>query len=464
MDARFEKEEGDKISTDGQYHIRYRRNNGRKNSQVILTNRETNETAQLDTVTKLGEGTYGTVREFRKNKHAIAVKDLRDRELYFKTEGDRREGIKNLQLEQNFLMRCYPHDTPYALFIWREDGAKKFSHYPYKIDCRIIMPVIQGATLKTWIRANTDKDMLALVIFNMAKELQRFHDLGILHGDVSPRNIMILPDFSTHFIDFSFAYDITESATTFEVPKPDNHYIAPERLNVKPHSSVKANFAQDVYSLAHTIHLLVERYFSLPATLAFYQKYPAIERFITNGRNKNPGERPTLQSLIKDLSPSLMMPSLKSAVAALEGDYLISFLKKKIDSCYTTDMNELLHTLCLQKTTDKAELVIKFLRDEVPAYQHNRLLDIFTTIVELRKDMKQPRQGKLFDDCRKILIEQLATAIKFAETLIHHPGTPLAPELLQAIHHAPKLFDIHNALFGDQPMTMSISSSDSLSM
>jgi len=457
MDARTESKDSEETtctSMEDKYRIKYKRGHGRRNSLITLTDRDTGVITALDTITPLGQGVHGVVRKMHSNQFAVAVKSLRHAETFFMTQEDREEGMIEIERELYFLKRCYPHETPYAFFVWSTDDDKTYSRHPYRLDCRIVMPYIRAHTFKTWIRAANDYDLLAIAIYNIAQELQRIHDLGVLHGDFSARNILLYPNLSVHFIDFSFAYDKTEDATDCIITNPDKCYIAPERVNSV--EAINADFAQDVYSFAYFLDELFDLYLSFPNRLAFFQKFPAIECFIAHGKQTAPEKRPPLHRLIQQLAPALCLPAMKLTITELQDIDVKAIVRDKVECCTAIEMNQLLYDLCLHHHPDLVDNIIHFLSAEVPAYQHNRLLDVFSLIVDLKKQMLKLHEGFFADTYRKSIIKQLSSALKFAEAMIHYPDAPLTADLLEAVNHMPSLHETHDVMLRKQSLTSSV--------
>ncbi|MBM2616405.1 serine/threonine protein kinase [Actinoplanes sp. LDG1-06] len=83
------------------------------------------------------------------------------------------------------------------------------------------------------------------IVAQVARALQAAHDVGIVHRDVKPGNIIVQPDGTAVLVDFGIAHsagsaDLTATKEVLGTP----HYLAPERL-----SKQGAGPAADLYAL-----------------------------------------------------------------------------------------------------------------------------------------------------------------------------------------------------------------------
>ncbi|MBQ7288255.1 MAG: protein kinase [Clostridia bacterium] len=96
----------------------------------------------------------------------------------------------------------------------------------------IVMEYIDGITLKEFIeqqRALRWKDAVHFTI-QILRALQHAHDKGIVHRDVKPQNIMLLPDGKIKVTDFGIArFARSEHQTVTDKTIGSVHYISPEQ-------------------------------------------------------------------------------------------------------------------------------------------------------------------------------------------------------------------------------------------
>lgn len=98
----------------------------------------------------------------------------------------------------------------------------------------IVMEYIDGITLKEYIEQQKDikwKEALHFTV-QILRALQHAHDKGIVHRDIKPQNIMLLPDGTIKVTDFGIArfsrQDIRATSAT-DKAIGSVHYISPEQ-------------------------------------------------------------------------------------------------------------------------------------------------------------------------------------------------------------------------------------------
>ncbi len=96
----------------------------------------------------------------------------------------------------------------------------------------IVMEYIEGITLKEFIEREGTlswKDAVYYTI-QILRGLQHAHDRGIVHRDVKPQNIMLLPDGTIKVTDFGIArFARSEQKTITDKAIGSVHYISPEQ-------------------------------------------------------------------------------------------------------------------------------------------------------------------------------------------------------------------------------------------
>ena len=98
----------------------------------------------------------------------------------------------------------------------------------------IVMEYIDGITLKEYIEQQQDIKWKEAVHFTVQilRALQHAHDKGIVHRDIKPQNIMLLPDGTIKVTDFGIArFSRNEIRATSATDKAIGsvHYISPEQ-------------------------------------------------------------------------------------------------------------------------------------------------------------------------------------------------------------------------------------------
>ena len=111
----------------------------------------------------------------------------------------------------------------------------------------IVMEYIDGITLKEFIEREGSlrwKDAVHFTI-QILKGLQHAHDKGIVHRDVKPQNIMVLPDGTIKVTDFGIArFSRSEQRTITDKAIGSVHYISPEQARGE-----RTDEKADIYSV-----------------------------------------------------------------------------------------------------------------------------------------------------------------------------------------------------------------------
>ena len=111
----------------------------------------------------------------------------------------------------------------------------------------IVMEYIEGITLKEYIEKEGSLRWKDAIYFTLQilKALQHAHDKGIVHRDVKPQNIMVLPDGAIKVTDFGIArFARSEQRTITDKAIGSVHYISPEQARGE-----KTDEKADIYSV-----------------------------------------------------------------------------------------------------------------------------------------------------------------------------------------------------------------------
>lgn len=146
-------------------------------------------------------------------------------------------------------------------------------------DAVLVMDYAEGGNLATIlaVRGELAGPEVVTLVAPLAGALADAHDRGIVHGDVTPANIVFAADGRPLLTDFGVARAVGTVAAEVEVTAP---YVAPEVLTGAP-----ASAAADVYSLCRVAADALARASAPPALLA------AIEAGLAEDPHDRPGAR-----------------------------------------------------------------------------------------------------------------------------------------------------------------------------
>ena len=160
----------------------------------------------------LGYGGFGiTYRAYdTRLSIVVAVKEFYPASLVNRAEGESRVGIfsgdKAVEY-QKLLGRFIEEARNMALFEKEQDVVNVFSHFEANGTAYIIMEYVEGTLLKKYIKENgkMPEKQACTCICAILTALQKIHDKGIIHKDVSPDNIFLLPSDQIKIFDFGAA-------------------------------------------------------------------------------------------------------------------------------------------------------------------------------------------------------------------------------------------------------------------
>ena len=116
----------------------------------------------------------------------------------------------------------------------------------------IVMEYLEGVALKQYLRENKriDAEDLVELLVPLIEALDEIHSQGLIHRDISPDNIMVLPDGRIKLMDFGAARDYTEfgEKSLSIVLKPG--YAPPEQYQTH---GVQGPWT-DIYALCATMY------------------------------------------------------------------------------------------------------------------------------------------------------------------------------------------------------------------
>ena len=139
-----------------------------------------------------------------------------------------------------------------AMFSKDKGIVKVLDFFEINNTAYIVMEYLEGVTLKQYLRENKriDAEDLVELLVPLIEALDEIHSQGLIHRDISPDNIMVLPDGRIKLMDFGAARDYTEfgEKSLSIVLKPG--YAPPEQYQTH---GVQGPWT-DIYALCATMY------------------------------------------------------------------------------------------------------------------------------------------------------------------------------------------------------------------
>ena len=139
-----------------------------------------------------------------------------------------------------------------AMFSKDKGIVKALDFFEINNTAYIVMEYLEGVTLKQYLRENEriDAEDLVELLVPLIEALDEIHSQGLIHRDISPDNIMVLPDVRIKLMDFGAARDYTEfgEKSLSIVLKPG--YAPPEQYQTH---GVQGPWT-DIYALCATMY------------------------------------------------------------------------------------------------------------------------------------------------------------------------------------------------------------------
>ena len=178
----------------------------------------------------------------------------------------------------------------------------------------LAMEFFPGGDLRSRMRERLDPQQALGYVRQMAAALGALHEVGVLHRDVKPGNLLLREDGSAAFIDFGLARqlrlesDITGVGTIFGTP----HYMSPEQGHGLP-----LDLRSDLYSLGVVLYEMLtgEKPYSAETPLAviYMHANSSIPRLPQNLAHL----QPLLDGLLAK-QPADRYPSAAAIVASID--------------------------------------------------------------------------------------------------------------------------------------------------
>jgi serine/threonine protein kinase len=304
----------------------------------------------------------------------------------------------------------------------------------------LVMQFLAGESLDKVISSSrqlTLIDMLGVVV-QVCSGLQHAHSHGIIHRDVKPANVVLLPDSSVKLVDFGIAKFGNERQTRTGLVIGSIKYMSPEQIG-----GASIDVRSDVYStgvllyelltrrlpfegsdIGSTIHKILNS--SIPAISdSIPNAPPKLDRILRNALAKNPEDRYQtaedfafdLRQLQKNLQENLLLQYIAAAKESLLArDWPLASDQLKLASAIDKQHQEV-HDLNLelrimtgtQPIPDRIQALMDLSRD---AYQQGRIRDLLRLCsLGLDLDNTHSQLLALRDAAQKLLSPEISPAV-----------------------------------------------------
>lgn len=209
------------------------------------------ETPSELTIGSTFAGRYQIIEELGKGGMGKVYKAL-------DTEIEERVAVKLLRPEiagDENMIRRFKNELKFARKITHKNVCRMYDLNEYENIKYITMEYVAGEDLKSSIRrmGPLTAGKAVFIAKQMCKGLKEAHELGVVHRDLKPQNIMIDRDGNTRIMDFGIARflktkGMTETGMMIGTP----HYISPEQVTGKD-----IDKRSDIYSLGIIIFEMV---------------------------------------------------------------------------------------------------------------------------------------------------------------------------------------------------------------
>ena len=164
----------------------------------------------------IGQGGFGITydgTDLKLNMH-VAIKEyfpnpMANRQITVSMEVSCNANTKGLYEKgmKNFLEEA----RNMAKYAGEENFVAVHDYFAENNTAYIIMEFVEGQNLKQYLRRNgrLPMDTVMAIAMPVMNALEKIHDRGMIHRDISPSNIMILPDGRVRLLDFGAAKEVS---------------------------------------------------------------------------------------------------------------------------------------------------------------------------------------------------------------------------------------------------------------
>jgi hypothetical protein len=244
-------------------------------------------------VGRLGQGGMGVVFLGQDDLGRVAIKT-----------------IKSMNVGDERAMRLFRREVDAARRVPRRCTAQLFEYDLHHVPPFIVSEYIKGPTLEAEVRAHGPLPASKLhgVAIGVAAALSEIHRASIVHGDLTPRNVLLSPD-GPRVIDFGIARIPEQTTSSGKHIVGTLAYMSPEHLN---HGQIST--AADVFAWGSVMAFvgtgrppfgqgpspqIIQRILHEPPDLTGLDL--TIRPFVEAALHKEPARRPTAAWLQKEL-------------------------------------------------------------------------------------------------------------------------------------------------------------------
>ncbi len=191
----------------------------------------------------------------------------------------------------------------------------------------LIQEFVEGKTLQEVIERELEDNEVESVVIQLVDVVAHAHNLGIIHRDIKPGNVMVKPDGTIKLLDFGAAKELREKSISDTVTG-SRPYMAPEQImgqsqrrsDVWALGVVMYVLYTGIFPFYHEVEkVLMDMILELPADPPSKHRDdidPEIERIILNCLEKSSEKRyPDAAALKKALSP--VFPARENRIVPL---------------------------------------------------------------------------------------------------------------------------------------------------
>jgi serine/threonine protein kinase len=150
--------------------------------------------------------------------------------------------------------------------------------FDYKGNAYLVTAYVEGTTLtkfldriyqnRIWCDLNSEERVTILrVLFQLTNELEKMHEHGFVHRDISPENILITPSGKLYLIDLELAYSIAEDYPSPPFSLGTAGFMSPEQL-----LRLRPTVTEDIFALGAVILAAITNFAPLKFDLRDYAK------------------------------------------------------------------------------------------------------------------------------------------------------------------------------------------------